>query len=96
MPTDEFRRDPNRTAIPFFCVDAVCEVPFGSYPGNMPGEYFSDEAHIRQWLDVERDLTAFRAFLDEYIHGVPDFHGYLQKCGGLPRMQELRRQEFLL
>ena len=96
VPTEEFRRDPNRTAIPFFCVDAVCEVPFGSYPGNMPGEYFSDEDHLRKWFEVERDPATFRAFLDEYIHGVPDFHGYLQKCGGLPRMQELRRQEFLI
>ena len=31
-----------------------------------------------------------------YAAGLPDFHGYLQKCGGLPRMQELRRQEFLI
>ena len=36
IPHDEFRRDPHLTAIPFFCVDAVCEVPYGSYPGNMP------------------------------------------------------------
>ena len=28
--------------------------------------------------------------------GVKDFNEYLQKCGGLPRLQELRRQEFLL
>ena len=55
MPTDpeEIRRDPTLTVIPFFCVDAVCEVPFGSYPGNMPYEYFSDEDHLRQWLEVE-------------------------------------------
>ena len=96
VPTEEFRRDPSRTAIPFFCTDAVCEVPYGSYPGNMPGEYFSDEAHLRHWLEVERDPVAFRAFLDEYILGEADFDGYLQKCGGLPRMRELRRQEFLL
>ena len=29
---------------------------FGSYPGNMPYEYFSDEIHLRQWLDVEKDM----------------------------------------
>ena len=29
-------------------------------------------------------------------YGVRDFGEYLQLCGGLPRMQELRRQEFLL
>src|SRR5262249_48084979 len=55
IPGDEIRRDPSLTSIPFLCVDAVCEVPFGSYPGNMPYEYFSDEEHLRQWLQVEED-----------------------------------------
>jgi glutaconate CoA-transferase subunit A len=96
IPNDEVRRDPTRTVIPFFCVDAVCEVPFGSYPGNMPYEYFSDEAHVRRWLEAEADADSFRRFLDEHLYGVRDFAEYLQKCGGLPRMQELRRQEFLL
>lgn len=96
IPNDEIRRDPTQTVIPFFCVDAVCEVPFGSYPGNMPYEYFSDEDHLRQWLEVEKDMPAYQAFLGQYIYGVKDFNGYLQMCGGLPRMQELRRQEFLL
>jgi glutaconate CoA-transferase subunit A len=96
IPTDEFRRDPSLTAIPFLCVDAVCETPFGSYPGNMPYEYFSDEPHLRRWLEVEKDLDAFKRFLDEYIFDLPDFAAYLHKCGGLPRLQELRRQEFLL
>src|SRR4029077_4440656 len=87
IPNDEIRRDPSRTAIPFFCVDAVCEVPYGSFPGNMPYEYFSDEAHLRRWLEAERDPAELRSFLDEYIYGVRDFAEYLQKCGGLPRMQ---------
>ena len=96
IPSDEIRRDPSLTIIPFFCVDAVCEVPYGSYPANMPYEYFSDEEHLRQWLTVERDPEAYRRFLDEYVYGVKDFAEYLQRCGGLPRMQELRRQELLL
>src|SRR5216684_4484105 len=40
IPSDDIRADPSRTSIPFYCVDAVCEVPYGSYPGNMPYEYF--------------------------------------------------------
>ncbi|MGH7170807.1 MAG: CoA transferase subunit A [Gemmataceae bacterium] len=96
IPSDEIRQDPSRTVIPFFCVDAVCEVPYGSYPGNMPYEYFSDEEHIRAWLAAEKDIEEFRAFLQRYIYGVHDFAEYWQRCGGLPRMQELRRQEFLL
>src|SRR3954464_10015810 len=96
IPHEEFRRDPHLTVIPFFCVEAVCEVPYGSYPGNMAGEYFSDEAHLRAWLTAEKDPDTFRRFLDEHIFGVSDFDAYLTKCGGLPRLQELRAQEFLL
>jgi glutaconate CoA-transferase subunit A len=96
IPNDEIRRDPSRTVIPFFCVDAVCEVPYGSYPGNMPDEYFSDETHLRQWLQAEKDLVNFREFLDTYIYGANDFNEYLHRCGGLARLQQLRRQEFFL
>jgi glutaconate CoA-transferase subunit A len=62
----------------------------------MPGEYFSDEDHLREWLQVERDEQAFRAFLRKFIYDVPDFDGYLDRCGGLARMRELRARELLL
>jgi glutaconate CoA-transferase subunit A len=96
VPHEEMRRNPHLTTIPFLCVDAVCEVPFGSYPGNMPGEYFSDEDHLRLWLDVERDPAAFRQFLDDHVYGVKTFPEYLELCGGLPRLQQLRHREHLL
>lgn len=93
---DEIRRRPDRTAIPFFCVDAVCEVPFGSYPGNMPYEYYSDEDHLRAWLVAERDEEAHRVFLDRHLFAVSTFNEYLQICGGLERLRQLRAEEFLL
>jgi glutaconate CoA-transferase subunit A len=96
VPEEEIRSDPTRTVIPFFCVDAVCEVPYGSYPGNMPYEYFSDERHLREWLEVEADVGRYREWLERYVWGMRDFEEYLQRCGGLARMQELRRQELLL
>ncbi|MEW6358028.1 MAG: CoA-transferase [Planctomycetota bacterium] len=96
ISNDEIRSAPHYTVIPSFCVDAVCEVPYGSYPGNMPGEYFSDEDHIRQWLAVEKDEKELKAFLKKYIYDLPDFQSYLQLCGGIERMQELRAQELLL
>jgi glutaconate CoA-transferase subunit A len=96
VPHDEIRCKPHLTQIPFLCVDAVCEVPFGSYPGNMPGEYFSDEDHLKLWMDVERDPAAFSQFLEDHIFGVKDFNEYLDRCGGLPRMQHLRHRELLL
>jgi glutaconate CoA-transferase subunit A len=93
---EEIRRDPSQTAIPFFCVDAVCEVPYGSYPGNMPYEYASDEEHLRGWLEAEEDTQQHRAWLDRHIYGVKDHFEYLQVCGGLARMQQLRQRELLL
>jgi glutaconate CoA-transferase subunit A len=96
IPNDEIRQDPSRTIIPFYCVDAVCEVPFGSYPGNMPYEYFSDEQHLREWMNAETDMDRYRAFLQRYLFGVTDFTEYLQRCGGLARLQQLRQEELLL
>lgn len=93
VSTDEIRSDPNATTIPAFCVDAVCHVPYGSYPGNMAEEYFSDEVHLKAWLDAERDVEAYRAFLDKYLYGVDRFESYLEICGGKERLAELRREE---
>ena len=44
---------------------------------------------------AERDPAAFELFLKEYIHGPADFNAYLERCGGLKRLQELRRREVL-
>jgi glutaconate CoA-transferase subunit A len=89
----EIRSAPNQTVIPSFCVDAVCEVPWGSYPGNMVGEYFSDEEHLAAWLEAEKSDETLEAFLQEHIYGVPGFEDYLQVCGGLGRMRVLREKE---
>ncbi|MGA3117529.1 MAG: GNAT family N-acetyltransferase [Syntrophobacteraceae bacterium] len=90
---DAIRLNPTKTVIPFYLVDAVVEVPYGSYPGNMAYEYFSDEEHLKQWLRVEKDPDEFSRFLDKYIYGVSTFEQYLELCGGLSRMQELRNLE---
>ncbi|MBT3181493.1 MAG: CoA transferase subunit A [Deltaproteobacteria bacterium] len=95
VDTEEFRNDPHKVMIPYFCVDAVCEIPHGCYPGNMPFEYFSDEDHLKEWLTVERDPEKFKAFLDKNIFSCKNFNEYLEKNGGLDKMQELRKKEFL-
>ena len=89
----EIRSAPNQTAIPSFCVDAVCEVPGGSYPGNMAGEYFSDEEHLAAWLEAEKTEEGLEAFLQKHILGVRGFEEYLELCGGSARMRKLREIE---
>ncbi|MBS3947999.1 MAG: CoA transferase subunit A [Dethiobacter sp.] len=96
IPHEEIRRQPDRTAIPFYCVDAVIEVPYGSYPGNMAYEYFSDEEHLREWLDAEKTEAAHQEFMDKYIYKTKDFNEYLELSGGLKKMPRLRRLELLI
>ncbi len=89
-------RKPHRTDIPYFIVDAVCEVPFGAYPGTMPYEYFSDEVHLKDWLDAENDPEKLAVFLQKNIYGCEDFSDYIQVNGGMKRLQELRHLELLI
>jgi glutaconate CoA-transferase subunit A len=95
VDTDYFRNNPARTVIPWINVDAVIEVPGGSYPGNMCGCYFSDEAHLKEWLVAEKDPAAFEVLLDKYIYSTSDFSEYLEKCGGSARIEELKSLEKL-
>ncbi len=96
VPNEEIRAHPASTSIPFYVVDAVVEVPYGSYPGNMPYLYFSDEDHLAEWLRVEKDLGELEKFLDHYIYGVSNFEEYLERCGGLKRIEELRKLEHMI
>ena len=93
ISNDEIREDPIRTTIPYYLVDAVCEVPYGSYPGNMAYEYFSDEDHLKEWMRVEKDPEEFKAFLDQNIYNCKTHFDYLRINGGMEKMWELRRKE---
>jgi glutaconate CoA-transferase subunit A len=90
------RDRPSLTSIPFYLVDAVVEAPYGSYPGNMPHLYFSDEEHLAEWLKVEKDPEEFAKFLDHYIYGVSNFQEYVERCGGLKRIEELQKLEHVV
>lgn len=96
ISAEETRRDPDQTAIPYFVVDAVVHVPYGSYPANMPTLYYSDEEHIRAWLESEKDAEGHQAFVDRYIRQTKSFTEYLNLCGGAERMAELERIERLI
>ncbi len=87
---DEFRKDPMRTTIPYFLVDAVVHAPFGAYPGSMPARYEIDLAHVDR-LNAIRTEDQMRSYLDEFIFGVADHEEFLDRKVGAARMKELRR-----
>lgn len=93
ISTEQIRSEPERTIIPYYCVDAVVHIPYGSYPCNMPGMYYFDLEHLKEWNESERDLQNLEKFVNKYIYGVKDWNGYLEVCGGKKKMAELKTIE---
>jgi glutaconate CoA-transferase subunit A len=91
VPTDEIRRYPEATRIPFYAVDAVVELPFGCHPWHCYGHYYADLPFYREYGERSRDREDFQDWLDEWI--IP--HGeYREKVGAdrLERLTEMERQ----
>ena len=89
------RNEPWRTVIPFYLVDAVVEVPYGSHPGNMPYLYYSDEEHMAEWLKLSRSPEGVKQYLEKYVYGVKNFEEYLELIGGVKKLNYLKRVEQL-
>ena len=88
VPTEEIRRCPDRTIIPFYLVDAVVPAPFGSHPGEMAYLYARDEPMIKDWVTANKTAEGAQAYLDKYVHGVADHQEYLELIGQ-ERLDEL-------
>ena len=75
------RADPNRTAIPGLIVDAVVVEPFGAHPSYVQGHYDRDNRFYVDWDAISRDAASLGAWLDEFVHGVPDRAAYMDLLG---------------
>jgi acyl CoA:acetate/3-ketoacid CoA transferase alpha subunit len=81
VPTEVIRKQPDRTIIPYYLVDAVVHAPFGSHPGEMAYMYGRDEPLIREWVEVSKTAEGARAYLDKYVYGVKNHQEYLELVG---------------
>ena len=79
IDNNEIRRSPDRTDIPFFCVDAVVEVPYGCLPHECYGAYEPDFNHMDMYVKImmERTTEGVREYLDKYVYAPPTFDDYL-------------------
>ncbi len=92
IPTDEIRKRPDRTVIPYYLVDAVVHAPFGSHPGEMCYVYRRDEELIREWVkEMEQPETA-QAYLQKYAYGLKNHEEYMDLVGR-DRLESLRYRE---
>jgi glutaconate CoA-transferase subunit A len=75
------RSDPNRTLIPGFIVDAVCQVPYCAHPSYTQGYYDRDNDFYLKWDAISSNRETTQSYLDEWVYGVRDRSEYWQKLG---------------
>jgi glutaconate CoA-transferase subunit A len=92
VSTDEIRRDPGRTSIPHFAVDAVVHAPFGAYPGTVQGYYASDPEGVVEAMGA-MFRGDFKDYLQKHVYSVASHEEYLAKVVGTRKLAEIRRRE---
>ncbi len=85
------RRNPDRTVLPDFRVDAVVEVPYGAHPTSFFPKYGYDTRFHLDWIKVARDDEATKEFLQTYIFEPETQADYLDAVGGAERLMEVTR-----
>jgi len=89
IPTEEIRRYPERTVIPWYIVDAVVHAPFGSHPGEMPFYYWRDEEHLASYIEAAKKEETTQEYLQKWIWDISDHQEYLSLVGH-ERMEHVR------
>jgi glutaconate CoA-transferase subunit A len=95
VSTEAIRRDPDRTIVPGFRVSHVVHLPFSAHPSSVYGIYDFDEEHIALYADASKTPQGFQKYLEEYVYGVKDHWGYLDRIGGMKRMLDLEADPVL-
>jgi glutaconate CoA-transferase subunit A len=90
----EIRKQPQRTTIPYYFVDAVVHAPFGSYPGSVQGLYTAD---LEQWLAFAAAAAQNKTdeYLEKWVFSVADHQEMLDTHVGEEKLQALRAADTL-
>ncbi|MBC7344710.1 MAG: CoA transferase subunit A [Clostridia bacterium] len=91
IDVEDVRREPWRTIIPHFYVDAVVEMPYGSHPVDMPYKYWFDYPIIDELVEATTDEGKAQEFIEKYVLSVSSHEEYLDKIGGVKKLRYLER-----
>jgi glutaconate CoA-transferase subunit A len=89
VDTEVLRRNPDRTILPGFMVDAVVEVPYGAHPTSFFPNYGYDSRLHLAWTKVARDDDQAAAFIDRYIRTPSTQDVYLDTVGGVALLERI-------
>jgi len=86
------RKDPNRTIVPSFKVNAVVHVPWGAYPSHVQGYYDRDWEFYPQYARQTATQEGFKRYFDKWVYGVKDPAEYFNLIGK-EKVEYLRGRE---
>jgi len=92
IDNEAIRRQPQRTTIPYYFVDAVVLAPFGTYPGGVPGLYGADVQHVLEFAGAEGQ-DRMGEYLDKWVHSVASHEEMLEQRVGAKKLLHLRQEE---
>ena len=95
VPTEYIQRSPSQTIIPAHRVEAVIHQPFGAHPTAVFQCYDYDADHLRLYVDHAKRIERFPEYLNTYVLGTKDHWEYLEKVGGLRRLNDLKADPIL-
>lgn len=83
VSNDQIRRAPDQTKIPFFAVDAVVELPFGSAPHECYGVYEPMLRHMKYYVDLVNGdpVDGMKEYLDRFVYAPKSWVEFLNMIG---------------
>src|SRR6476646_4920204 len=83
VSNEQIRRAPDQTKIPFFCVDAVVELPFGCAPHECYGVYEPMLRHMEYYVGLVNGdpVKGMRDYMDRFVYGPKSWSEFLALIG---------------
>ncbi len=81
VETETIMRDPNRTLIPSFRVNAVVKEPWGAHPSSVAGFYDMDWRYYAYYGTKTSTEKDFEQYLDKWVLNVSGREQYLRLLG---------------
>ena len=93
------RKYPNLTEIPYPVVDAVCEQPFGAYPGAVYGYYWFDMEHFLMFRSICDDFRktgnkdGLKKYYDDYFFSCDTWDDFIAKSVPQDKLGRLKEMD---
>lgn len=81
IDTEEIKTRPDQTKIPAMYVDHVVVIPYVAHPMMCHDYYDYDLEHLMMFHKKTRTEEGWQEYLNNFILGVDDHHGYLNLIG---------------